>query len=145
MRWYFTPENFLVPRAICPCSIWGRSRDKNPDKLNRQDSLRAHSRLGGLRWDRVRRPLAPLVYNRAHKWRGTGAAFQRANHVRRQRTSGDSLPVESILGRQRNRIRVTRIRRPLRQKFPHTRRVRSKPAHALREAIAAEGSAASHV
>ena len=49
------------------------------------------------------------------------------------------------VGRERNRIRVTRIRRPLRRKVRHTRRVRSKPAHALREAIADEGSAASHV
>jgi hypothetical protein len=54
-------------------------------------------------------------------------------------------PVESIPDRERNHIRVTRTRLALRRKVRHTRRVRSKSARALREAIAAEGSAADHV
>ena len=87
------------------------------------------------------------------RWRITGsvngAAWARRSKEQPvgvdERTSGDSLPVESIPDRARKRIPATKIRRVLRRKVRHKRRGRSKPAHALREAIAAEGSAASRV
>src|SRR5215831_17822666 len=88
-------------------------------------------------------PPARRVYNRERILSDTGAVFQRANRVRRQRTSGDSLPVESIPDRERNRIRVTRIHRRLGQKVQHKRRGRSKSAHVRRGAIAVGGLAAS--
>src|SRR4029077_11242706 len=94
--------------------------------------------------DPERRPPARLVYNRERKWSGTGAVFQTANRVRRQRTSEDSLPVKSILDRECNRIRVTKIRRVPGRKVRHKRHVRLRPAHALREAIAVEGSETSN-
>src|SRR5262249_29410478 len=120
-----------------------RCLGKNHGKLDRRDTLLRHSRLGGWRWDHVRRLPALSAYNRERIWSDTGAVFQRANRVRRQRTSGDSLPVESIPDLERNRIRVTRIHRRLGQKVQHKRRGRSKSAHVLRGAIAVGGLAAS--
>src|SRR5262249_22370869 len=121
-----------------------RCRDKTPGKLDGQDNLRAHSRLGDWRGDRVRTPLAPLVYNREHKWIGMGAGLRRATRVRRQRTSEDLLAVESIPDPERNRIRLTRSHPALPRRVRYKRRVRPKSAHALRGAIAVEGSAANH-
>src|SRR5262249_40971064 len=105
----------------------------------------AHSKLADSCQDHVQRRPARLEYNSEHKSSSSVAVFQTPAHERRQRTSEDSLPVESIPNQERNRIRGTKIRKAVRRKIRYTCRIRLKPGHGLHEAIAAGGLAANQV